>query len=339
MTKKSSSLTIRDIARQSGVSVATVSRYINHSAPVSAEIAARIEQVMTELHYAPHAAARTLATRKTRAIGLLLTNLHNDFFGPLLSGIETVVRSRGYNLLVATTISGTQSEQRLPLGPHNTDGLLVFADSVQDDDLAELYARSFPVITIHRTPPPGVKLPCVTVENKAATRKLVEHLIEAHGRRRIVLMQGPPKQEDAYWREAGYRAALEACGLPFDPGLVLRGEFDRQIAYASLDEYLRSGKADFDAVFAGDDDAAVGVLDALQTNGRRVPEDVAVAGFDDQSLAAFLNPPLTTVRAPTERVGQIAAANIFELIAGRPVEAVTLLPTELVLRRSCGCLE
>jgi DNA-binding LacI/PurR family transcriptional regulator len=338
MTRRSSSVTIRDVARRAGVSVATVSRYLNHNAPVSEEVAERLEQVMAELKYVPHAVARHLATRKTRVIGLLLTNMNNDFFAPLLNGIERVVRYNGYNLLVATYRAGSRNDVPPPIGPHNTDGLLVFADSLANDDLAALHESGFPIVLIHRTPPDNVKIPCVTVENKAATENLINHLILEHNKRRILFMRGPIHQEDSYWRETGYRSALEANGIPFDQSLVLSGEFERDLAYQSLQEFLGNGKGvAFDAIFAGDDDAAVGVIAALTDHNLRVPEDIAVVGFDDLRLSAFLTPPLTTVRAPTESVGRLAAEQLFELLGKQSPTGVTLLPTELIIRRSCGC--
>src|SRR5512147_2555615 len=127
MTRRSSSVTIRDVARQAGVSVATVSRYINQNAHVSAEVAERLDQVMGKLRYVPHAAARNLASRKTRVIGLLLNNLHNDFFVPLLNGVEGVVRKKGYNLIIATYHAKSLDHTQPPIGPHNTDGLLIFS--------------------------------------------------------------------------------------------------------------------------------------------------------------------------------------------------------------------
>lgn len=337
MTRRSSSVTIREVARQANVSVATVSRFINRNAPVSQDVAQRIQQVMAELNYVPHATARHLATRRTRTIGLLLLNMHRDFFAPLITGIESVADENGYNLLVATVRGEQRKTQPAPIGMHNTDGLLVFADSLDDHQIAQFYQRNFPVVLIHRTAPPDSPFPCVTVENKAATRKSVEHLIEAHGRRRIMFMRGPAHQEDAYWREVGYKAALDAHGIAFEEDLVLQGDFEREVAYASLSRFLRNGHPDFDAVFAGDDDAAIGVLSALKEAGLRVPEDVSVIGFDDLRLAPFLTPPLTTVRAPTEAVGRAAAEQLFRLINHQPVEETILLPTEIVYRRSCGC--
>jgi LacI family transcriptional regulator len=338
MTRKSSSVTIRDVAKHAGVSVATVSRYINQNAPVSQEVAERISQVMLDLSYAPHAAARHLATRRMRTIGLVLHNMHTDFFAPLLSGIESVVSENQYNLLVATYKSSDHRDDQPPVGPHNTDGMLVFADSLSEEHLTQLCRNKFPLVLIHRTPPTQLKIPFVTVENKAATRKIINHLIEDHGRRSIIFLRGPSGQEDSHWREQGYIGALEAHGIPLDPNLVLDGEFDGSIAYKTIKNLLARNKVHFDAIFTGDDDAAIGVLTALQESGIRVPEDISVAGFDDSRLSPFLNPPLTTVRAPTEEVGRAATQELFNIMHGQPTEQEILLPTEIILRRSCGCL-
>ncbi len=337
MTRKSSSITIRDVAQKAGVSVATVSRYINRSAAVSSEVAQRLEQVMAELKYVPHAAARNLATRKTRVTGLVVTNIDSVFFAPLLSGIEAVVREKGYNLLVATSQDEDRPDVTQTIGTHNTDGILVFADSLTDEDIVSLHAKGFPIALIHRTPPDSLAIPSVTIENKAATRELVSHLIEVHQKRHIILLRGQTPQEDSYWREIGYREALEAHGLSYDPDLVLEGEFNQDVAYQSVTDFLVKAAHPFDAVFSSDDDMAIGAITALSEHGYRVPEDIAVVGFDDIRLAAYLNPPLTTVRAPTEEVGRVAAQQLFKRIEKRPAELLTLLPTEIILRRSCGC--
>ena len=338
MTRRSDSVTIRDVARHAAVSVATVSRFINQNAPVSPGAADRIQQVMLDLNYKPHAAARHLATRRTRTIGLVLHNMHTDFFAPLLSGIESVVSENQYNLLVATYKSPARRDSQPPIGPHNTDGMLVFADSLSEEHLTQLCRSKFPLVLIHRTPPVYLKIPSITVENKASTRKIINHLIEEHGRRSILFLRGPHEQEDSHWREQGYLEAIEAHGIAFDPNLMLDGEFNSEIAYQNIKNYLCKNHRKFDAIFSGDDDAAIGALTALSEVGLRVPEDVAVVGFDDSRLSPFLSPPLTTVRAPTEEVGRTAARLLFNLIQDQPAEAVTLLSTEIIIRRSCGCM-
>jgi len=194
------------------------------------------------------------------------------------------------------------------------------------------------MILVHRTSPPSVSIPSVTVENTEITHQLVDHLINVHGKRRILFLRGPVSQEDSLRRETGYKSALQANGIPFDESLVLNGEFERDIAYQAMNEVLGNGKrVAFDAVFTGDDDAAIGVLRALHQHHIKVPDDIAVTGFDDLGFAPFLNPPLTTVRAPTETVGRIATERLFGLLENQISDEVMILPTEIIFRRSCGC--
>ena len=338
MSRRSSSVTIRDVARKAGVSVATVSRYINQNTTVSPEVSQRLDAVLSEMKYVPHAAARNLASRKTRVIGLLLNNLHNDFFVPLLNGVEAVVGQKGYNLIIATYHASSRKEMPPPIGPHNTDGLLIYSDTLFDENLAHLNSIGFPMVLIHRTPPPSLHIPSVTVENIKITFALMEHLIKIHGKRRILFLRGPILQEDSLRREVGYKSALEAYGLPFDEKLILNGDFDREVAYRTLNEFLEDPQhVEFDAVFTGDDDAAIGVLRALQQHNIPTPEKIAVIGFDDLAFAPFLYPPLTTVRAPTESVGRIATERLFGLLDNQPSDEAVILPTEIIFRRSCGC--
>jgi DNA-binding LacI/PurR family transcriptional regulator len=293
---------------------------------------------MSDLRYVPHAAARHLASRKTRVIGLLLNNLHNDFFVPLLNGVEAVVRQKEYNLIIATYHGNSRNTMPPPIGPHNTDGMLVFSDGLVDEDLANLNESGFPMVLVHRTSPNSLIIPSVTVENIEITHRLIEHLIQVHGKRRILFMRGPVHQEDSYRREHGYKSALAANGIPFDENLVLNGDFERDIAYHVLNNFLDNGRqVAFDAVFTGDDDAAIGVLRALHKHGYKIPEEIAVVGFDDLGFASFLNPPLTTVRAPTEAVGRIATEKLFALLENSSSNEAVVLPTEIIFRRSCGC--
>jgi LacI family transcriptional regulator len=331
-----SSITIRDVARRAGVSVATVSRYINQSAPVSDEVASRLESVMSELNYVPHVSARNLATKRTHTIGFLSTDIGGDFFAPLLSGIEAAAGENGYDLLISSLRQPKDGISLPPIGPHNTDGILVFTHSLEEKTLRWLHERQFPVVLIHHSPPPDLQIPCVTVENKAASIMIINHLIEVHGRKKIVFLRGPEGHEDSYWRELGYNEALESHEIPCDPAWMAAGEFDREVARQSIRQLFASG-VEFDAVFSGDDEAAVGVLVALKEVGKRVPEDIAVVGFDDQRMSPYLTPPLTTVRAPTNKVGYTATLQLINFIQTGQAELLTLEPTEVIIRRSCGC--
>ena len=331
--------TITDVARRAGVSIATVSRVINQTAPVAKETAARVRAAIAELSYMPRAAARSLASRRTNMLGLLLPEISGYFFPPLLRGIEAGARENGFDLLICSTQDRSDSAGglRRPLGEHNTDGLLIFTNSLEKVELMRFHSIGFPMVLLHQSPPDTLDIPCVTFENKDGSRKLVEHLIGVHGYRRIAFLRGPEGNEDSYWREMGYREALAAHGIRFDPALVARGGFDDVEAQAPVERWLQEG-LEVEAIFAGDDEAALGVITALRRAGKRVPEDVAVVGFDDGPISPHLmDLPLTTVRAPIERAGLEAAQQLVALIRTGHADPLVLLPTELVVRRSCGC--
>jgi LacI family transcriptional regulator len=335
MTKNKTTSTIRDVARLAGVSVATVSRYINQNAPLAENTRDRVQAAMNELSFIPHLTARNLATHRTNNIGLVVENIGGDFFTPLLDGMVSVTQANNYNLLIFNGIQpGMQNLNRL--GPGNTDGLMVFLDALDEDSLCRLSQIGHPIVLIHQSPPSCLQLPLVTIENKGGACRLIDHLIEVHGKNRIVFLRGPKGNEDSSWREAGYRESLEKHGLPFDESLIAYGDYDRFVALENLGKLIASGVT-FDAVFAADDDSAIGALQALREAHIDVPSQVSVVGFDDQRLAPFLSPALTTVHAPTMQIGAAAAENLLHLIRHEPVPDSTLLPTDLVIRASCGC--
>ena len=330
--------TIADVARRAGVSTATVSRVINRTAPVAEESARRVRAAVAELHYVPHAAARGLASKKTHTLGLLVPLITTDFFAPTLRGVEAGARDIGYDLLIYSSRRGVRHIEgfRHPLGEHNTDGLVVFLNSLNDAEIARLDRRGFPMVLLHQAPPDSLDISYVTFENEAGARELVDHLIEVHGCRRIAFLRGPVFAHDSDWRQAGYLESLDAHGVPFDPTLVGFGGYDSEHAKVTVRNWLTEG-LEVDAIFAGDDEAASGAILALRGAGKRVPEDVAVVGFDDVNLARHLTPPLTTVHAPIEEAGREAVRQLVRLIHGDDVDPVVRLPTRLTIRRSCGC--
>ena len=336
MAAKTKLPTILDVAKRAGVSIATVSRVLNASTPVVEETAQRVRTAVDELQFVPRTAARMLASRKTNTIGLLFSEIRGAFFAHLLHGIESQLRAAGYELLVYSTQSD-HPIKRKPLGEHNTDGLLVFTASLEKEELRRLNKINFPVVLMHQTPPEGMNIPVITIENKDGAEMLVSHLIEKHGRRRIVFLQGPEGHEDSQWRERGYRDALEAHGIPFRPELIVSGEFDEEHAFVAVQQLLVDG-IEFDAVFSGDDDAAIGVYRALKMANRIIPDDVAVVGFDDVQFSRYISPALTTVRTPIEEVGREAVRQLIRLLNGEQAQSLVLMRTELVIRESCGCM-
>ena len=327
--------TIVDVAKLAQVSIATVSRVLNGSTPVVEETAQRVRAAVDKLQFVPRTAARVLSSRKTNTIGLLFSEIRGAFFAHLLKGVESQVRSAEYELLIYSTQSD-HPIKRKPLGEHNTDGLLVFTTSLEADELLRLNNINFPIVLMHETPPNGMNIPVITIENKDGAEMLVSHLIEKHGRRRIVFLQGPEGHEDSQWRERGYREALESHEISFDPELIICGEFDEEQAFVAMQQLILDG-IEFDAVFSGDDDAAIGVYRALKMANRIIPDDVAVVGFDDVQFSRYISPALTTIRAPIEEVGREAVRQLIRLLNGEHAQSLTLMRTELVIRESCGC--
>ncbi|MFZ5912193.1 MAG: LacI family DNA-binding transcriptional regulator [Chloroflexota bacterium] len=331
--------TISDVARRAGVSIATVSRVINATTPVAPETAQRVQEAIQELAFVPRAAARVLASRRTQTLGLLLPQIGGEFFSPLLRGIEAEAQAAGYDLLIHATSHiphAVGPVAHRPLGEHNTDGLIVFTQSIDEKELSRLHASNFPVVLLYQSPPASLDIPAVTVENKTGALRIVEHLIRAHGRRRIVFLRGPDGNEDSEWRERGYREALDAHGIQFDPSLVATGGFNEEEAQVAMQEMLAAG-VEFDAVFGGDDDSAAGAISVLKQAGKRIPQEISVVGFDDVTVARYLHPPLTTIRAPIEQVGREGVRQLVHLIRGQQAEALVLMRTELIIRESCGC--
>ena len=335
--KQNSRSTINDVALKAGVSTATVSRVLTGEVPVAAGTAKRVIRAVEKLGYVPQAAARNLARRKTNTIGVILPSLAGDFFSLMLAGVEAVVTDEGYDLLVTTQqeSNGGSPAKGLPLGKQNTDGLLVFVGNLTPT-LLQYHASGFPMVLLYQSSPANQGIPCVTIENKNGTRQLMDHLIEIHGCRKIAFVRGSSINEDSYWREQGYRKSLEDHHIPFDPNLITGNEFSEQVGKEAVRYFLSKGIA-MDAVFGGSDESAIGVLLEFQQQGIKIPEQIKVVGFDDLTLARYIHPHLTTVRAPTENVGRVAAKKLIDHIQKRKTEMLTLLPTELAIRQSCGC--
>ncbi|MGQ9794805.1 MAG: LacI family DNA-binding transcriptional regulator, partial [Anaerolineae bacterium] len=324
--------------RHASVSIATVSRVLNQPQTVTPETAQRVRAVIARLGYWPRAAARGLASGRSYAIGLITSTIAIPFFAPLLQGIEDAARQHNLNLLIHCTrdeFDGDSGYFR-PLGPHNTDGLLIFAGALRAAELEYLCARDFPVVLLYQTPPNNLPIPCVVIENQTSARQLVEHLIIVHERRHIAFLKGPENQEDSHRRELGYREALARHGIALDEALIAPVGRKGSGAAEVVAQWLRYREPP-DAIFAWDDDTALEVIRALQLARRRVPEDIAVVGFDDIHLAYYAAPPLTTVRTPVEQVGREAVRQLVQYITTRQAAPLTVLPTELAIRRSCGC--
>lgn len=331
-------VTIKDVAREAGVSVATVSRVLNASAPVREDTRARVLAVAHELRFSPNGAARTLKRRRASALGVILPDLYGEFFSELLRGIDLEVQREGHALLVSSShhdAHGVSVAVRAMRG--RVDGLLVMAPEVSSESLANALPEGLPAVVLNAPPTPGAAA-AVTVDNMGGTRAVVRHLA-ALGHREVAFICGPPRNTDAAARLRGYRTAMRSLGLTVRDAFVVRGDFTEESGWRAARELLVLTPPRPTAIFAANDAMAVGALLALREARVHVPSEMSVIGFDDIPIARYVTPTLTTVRVAIDVLGARAAALLFRALASSsaPREAHReVIPAELVVRHSCG---
>lgn len=318
--------TIRDVARHARVSVASVSRALNGAANVHPETRARIAAAAGALGYVPHAGARSLSLARSHAIGVVLPDLHGEFFSEIVRGIDRAASAAGYHLLLSNIhADAALAGQAMRAMRGRVDGLIVMAPQLDPGVLDEALPRSLPSVLVNT--PAGPERSTLRIDNRDGAMTMVRHLI-AIGRRRIVHIAGDPDNIDARERREGYHAALAEAALE-PPLAAIEGDFQEESGACAARELVETG-TDFDAVFAANDMMALGALQALREAGLAVSESVAVAGFDDIPLARYLG--LTTMRVDMAGVGARAVARLIGLIGGKAEPLSELVTTTLVAR-------
>ncbi len=332
--------TLEEIAKLAGVSRSTVSRVINDHPNVRPEVRERVWQVIREVGYQPHAAARSLATNRTQVLGLIIpqavTTLFTDpFFPHLIQGMAEACNAHRYHLMLSLFTGRTDQESlyRRVLRSGTLDGVVVASTTLDDPLIPRLLQEKLPFVSVGRHREAAVSY--VDVDNVAGARQAVEHLLR-QGHRRIATVTGPLAMMAGRDRLEGYRQALEARGVPVDDALIAEGDFTEEGGRMAMQRLLPHRPT---AVFVASDTMAVGAMKAIKEAGLRIPEDVAVVGFDDLPVASIVEPALTTVRQPIERLGATAVEVLIGLIE-QQAEAPqhVILPTQLVIRASCGAL-
>jgi LacI family transcriptional regulator len=340
MSKRS---TIYEVARRSGVSTATVSRVMRDGTGFSAQTRDRVLRVAAEIGWVPSGSARGLASHRAGIVGLLFPDLGvggPDGESPLyvdqvIRGAEQAATAAGDAVLIAATRGSSGRDLALSVSS-KVDGLVVVARSLSEADLATL-GRRLPVVVLSGRAGRLAEVDSVTVDNVGGMRALVEHLLDVHGYRDLAFISGPPRSPDSTQRFAGYRQAMRAAGLdaPKVPHAV--GHFTEAGGARATRELLADRRPP-DAIVCGNDQMAIGALDALTSLQLRAPWHVAVTGFDDLAAARHVRPHLTTVAQPMRDLGARAVAAVLSRLddpAAPRLEAV--LPTQVVVRRSCGC--
>jgi LacI family transcriptional regulator len=322
--------TIRDVARAANVSVATVSRALNGSNTVSPPTRNRVVAAAGQLDYVPHSGARSLSTRRTDTIGVLLPDLHGEFFSELIRGIDTATRSHGLHVLLSHS-HGDHAEAAAVLRAMRgrVDAMLLMSPYADEGELTAALGGAVPVVLVGGG---GSRShPAFLIDNEAGAFMITRHLLDA-GHRRIVFVAGPPGNVDAAQRLSGYRAAIRASGGLSEE--VVPGDFSEESGFRAARRLLAAGVPD--AIFAANDVMAIGCLEAIRVRGLRVPQDIALAGFDNIPVARFLDPPLTTAGVPIARIGRAAVECCVGILKGRTPNTHQTFTPELIIRASSG---
>lgn len=329
-------VTIRDVAREAQVSVATVSRVLNESGPVSAETRERVREVAGRLRYSPSLAARSLITRRTGSLGVLLPDLYGDFFSEVIRGIDQTAQLRGFHLLVSSSHNArSEIEASLRAMRGRVDGLIVMSPEIDAHTLVTNLPAHLPVVLLDCWVE-GRDFDSVNIDNFGGAYAMVRHLA-ALGHRRIASITGASGNHDAAERLRGYRAALADAGLEGSAEWEVAGDFTESGGFHAVQALLARG-APPTAIFAANDSMALGALSALREAGLQVPEDIALAGFDDIPIARYAHPALSSVHVDISELGARAAAMLLHAVSdqNQHVRRQVTLPTSLVIRASCG---
>ncbi|MHB8625815.1 MAG: LacI family DNA-binding transcriptional regulator [Aggregatilineales bacterium] len=340
-------LTSKQVAQRAGVSQTTVSFVLNNvdSANISEETKQRVWEAANALGYVPNAAARALARGQSSTIGLVLAHPHpqvfiDEYIPKIMTGLSQVMHQNGYRILVELLDDSRSSSAYMDLiRSREIAGIILnYGGSPKDDEaLEELVSfgtKGFPVITLDHYHP---SLHCVTVNKYDGVRQVVQHLIDLGHRKIACITYGPVPQDMHITRRLSiFRDTLQSSGIEYDASLVRIGAYDPETGYDAMLSLLDSSMRPT-ALYAMNDVMAFGAMKAIRDRNLRVPEDIAVVGFDDVRLAAYSQPALTTVFEPDVEHGRLAGETLLRLINGQRVSEMTIeLPTKLVIRDSCG---
>jgi LacI family transcriptional regulator len=350
-------LTIQDIARLAGVSKATVSRVLNHKPDVDPVTRERILRIMDEQGFVPSATAAGLAGGRPRLIGVLVPSLLSPFIPEIVQGVAEIIENSSYELILYSNPHNKDRNAALDriLDARLTAGLVAILPGASSEHLTHLYEQSFPIVMIDDQGRP-TSIPWVGADNRAGAYQAVRHLISL-GYQRIAHIRGPASYQCSQERYEGYHQALLEAGLTPDPSLVVQGTFEIASGRAAAQTLFTLAERP-SAVFAANDDMAWGVLEMAEQFGLRVPEDVALVGFDDMAPSRHKRPALTTVKQPFHEMGRRAAELLlWRVEKPRPVNTYpgmaayipmplmpsaynepirVLLETNLIVRESCG---
>jgi len=335
-SRRFAAITVKEVAARAGVSTATVSRVLSGAGGVASGLQRRVYDAAKALNYRPNRAARNLRAGSNQIVGVLIPDIENPFFISVVCGIEEVLQTAGYSLLLANFNESPEREQ-VQLASLRAEGVagLIFASSRKP---AEEYKRfvdaGTPMAAVSRVIA-GLNIDTVTVDNAEGARTAVSHLISL-GHRRIAIINGPLSLNTARERQGGYEQAFRDAGLSVPAELVRYGDFRQAGGFHAMKTLLAEAERPT-AVFTASNLMTLGALEAIHESNLEIPADIAVVGFDDMPWATSLRPPLTTVAQPATEVGRTAARMLLDrLYDPRRPQRQAVLNTRLIVRSSCG---
>lgn len=325
-------VSIKDVARVAGVSYSTVSRALNDSPRVSRETKESIQRIAADMGYLPSAVARSLVTRRTNMIGIVVTTITDLFFAELVHAIEEKALDHRYSVILTNSRGMPERELQAiqALRQRRVDGIILVSGCSTETDICSEPGMDVPLVVINNIHQDHVGH-SVEVDNLGGGMAATEHLLGL-GHRRVAHIAGPPEEWDGVERLTGYVRALETHGIPMDPSLIARGGSQPVHGIDAMQQLLSLAERPT-AVFCYCDATAMGAMRYVRACGLRVPQDLSIVGFDDIDLAPFFEPPLTTVAQPIQAMGEKAVEMILALRDGEPVEDC-VLPSQLVVRES-----
>lgn len=326
-------VTIREVAAEAGVSVATVSRVLSGQDNVSKRTSARVMAAAEKLHYQPNLLGKHLRLSRTNIVLVMLTSLANTFCGKVIHGIEKAAEQNGYHIMVCVTDAHREREETYMSLVRNklADGMIILNSERTEEEMAA-FSAAVPVVQCCEVADPRTT-PYVCIDDRQAAYDAADYLIKM-GRRRIAFYTADNDYSSSRLRLEGYRDALAANGIPFREELILKGNYGYRNGILITDQFLADG-GQMDGVLAISDRMAAGAVVSLKKNGLRVPEDVAVIGFDNTDISYISRPSVSTVSQPQSQLGRKAFSLLLERMKGEEVES-TLCKHQLVLRESTG---
>lgn len=327
--------TIKDVARDAGVSTASVSRVLSGQDGVSAEMRERVLTVVRRLDYRPNALAKSLRVEATRTLGLVISNVKNPFFTDVARAVEDAAGEREYSVILGNADEDPEKERRYldALLQRRVDGLIVSPARAESQLLSEVASSEMPLVFVDRSIE-GLEAPVVRADGRRAVGELVEYLVGL-GHERLAIISGPPEVVSGRERLEAFLSRAEAAGVPLGEEYVRFGNFRRESGATAMEELLRLTDPPT-VVFAANNLMALGALQSVKRAGLKIPEDVSLASFDDVTWFELLEPPVTAIAQPTRELGEAAARMLLEMIEGESRPDSHVVPAELVVRRSCA---